>query len=73
MLGQTDLSGAIQYCLNQWEKLERFTLDGRLSLDNNRAERSIKPFVNGLVPYDYVVYLLDALTVSVVNITHSRR
>jgi transposase len=47
VLGQTDLSDAIQYCLNQWEKLERYTLDGRLSIDNNRAERSIKPFVNG--------------------------
>jgi len=38
---------AIQYCLNQWDKLIAFLLDGRLELSNNRAERSIKPFVIG--------------------------
>jgi hypothetical protein len=38
---------AITYCLNQWDKLVVFLKDGRLELDNNRAERSIKPFVIG--------------------------
>ena len=38
---------AVQYCLNQWEKLTAFLKDGRLELDNNRSERSIKPFVIG--------------------------
>ena len=38
---------AIAYCLNQWDKLTAFLKDGRLELDNNRAERSIKPFVIG--------------------------
>lgn len=38
---------AITYCLNQWSKLETYLLDGRLEIDNNRAERSIKPFVIG--------------------------
>ncbi|OPX85704.1 MAG: Transposase IS66 family protein [Pelotomaculum sp. PtaB.Bin013] len=38
---------AITYCLNQWENLNNFLLDGRLEIDNNRAERSIKPFVIG--------------------------
>ncbi len=33
--------------MNQWEKLARYTLDGLLSIDNNRAERAIKPFVIG--------------------------
>jgi transposase len=47
VITQNDLSDAIQYCLNQWEKLVRYTLDGRLSIDNNRAERAIKPFVVG--------------------------
>ena len=46
VIGQNDLT-VIQYCLNQWEKLQRYTLDGRLSIDNNRAERAIKPFVIG--------------------------
>lgn len=38
---------AIAYSLNQWNKLTAFMLDGRLELDNNRSERSIKPFVLG--------------------------
>jgi transposase len=47
VITNNDLSDAIHYCLNQWEKLVRYTLDGRLSIDNNRAERAIKPFVVG--------------------------
>jgi transposase len=38
---------AIAYSLNQWEKLTAFLKDGRLEIDNNRSERSIKPFVIG--------------------------
>jgi hypothetical protein len=38
---------AIGYCNNQWKKLNNFLLDGRLEIDNNRAERSIKPFTVG--------------------------
>lgn len=47
VLPKSTLGQAIAYCLNQWEKLEAFLLDGRLELDNNRSERSIKPFVIG--------------------------
>jgi transposase len=35
---------AITYSLNQWEKLTAFLKDGRFEIDNNRSERSIKPF-----------------------------
>lgn len=38
---------AITYCCNQWSKLIVFLEDGRLEIDNNRSERSIKPFVMG--------------------------
>ncbi|MDQ0111947.1 IS66 family transposase [Paenibacillus harenae] len=38
---------AIAYSLNQWEKWTAFLKDGRLEIDNNRSERSIKPFVIG--------------------------
>ena len=38
---------AISYTLNQWLKLTTFMKDGRIEIDNNRAERSIKPFVIG--------------------------
>ena len=47
VLPKTKLGEAIQYSLNQWEKLARYTLDGQLNIDNNRAERAIKPFVIG--------------------------
>ena len=38
---------AIAYSLGQWEKLERYLENGHLQIDNNRAERAIKPFVIG--------------------------
>ncbi len=38
---------AITYSLNQWGKLTTFMKDGRIEIDNNRAERSIKPVVIG--------------------------
>lgn len=41
------LGQAIAYCRNQWDRLEGFMKDGRLEIDNNRSERSIKPFVIG--------------------------
>ena len=41
------LGKALHYLLEQWPYLERYLEDGRLELSNNRAERSIKPFVMG--------------------------
>ena len=38
---------AVTYMLDQWKYLIRYLLDGRLEISNNRAERSIKPFVIG--------------------------
>ncbi|MBT8134092.1 MAG: IS66 family transposase, partial [Gammaproteobacteria bacterium] len=38
---------AIAYSLRQWPKLIRYIEDGYLNIDNNRAERAIKPFVIG--------------------------
>ena len=46
-LPKSAIGQAITYCLNQWAKLNMFLKDGRLDIDNNRAERSIKPFVIG--------------------------
>jgi hypothetical protein len=47
VLPKTVLGTAVTYCRNQWSKLIVFLSDGRLELDNNRSERSIKPFVIG--------------------------
>ena len=44
---KTALGQALGYCQNQWPKLIRYLEDGHLSIDNNRAERAIKPFVIG--------------------------
>ena len=41
------LGKALHYLLEQWPYLIRYLEDGRLELSNNRAERSIKPFVIG--------------------------
>jgi transposase len=44
---QSALGQAIHYSLNQWSKLSRYVEDSRLNIDNNRAERAVKPFVIG--------------------------
>ncbi|PKG38970.1 IS66 family transposase, partial [Psychromonas sp. Urea-02u-13] len=44
---KSKLGEAIRYSLNQFEKFQRYLEDGRLSIDNNRAERAVKPFVIG--------------------------
>lgn len=46
-LPKSSYGKAINYSFNQKEKLLNVLLDGRLELSNNRAERSIKPFVIG--------------------------
>lgn len=45
VLPKSALGQAIKYSRNQWEKLVSYLKDGRLEIDNNRSERSIKPFV----------------------------
>ncbi len=47
VLPKSGLGQAINYCRKQWNKLTVFLEDGRLEIDNNRAERTIKPFVIG--------------------------
>jgi len=38
---------SVKITINQFEKFRRYLEDGRLKIDNNRAERAIKPFVIG--------------------------
>ncbi len=47
VLPKSQLGKAIHYALEQQPYLMNVFLDGRLELSNNRAERSIKPFVIG--------------------------
>ena len=45
--GQGDLARAIRYALNRWTALARYQGDGRLAIDNNAAERAIRPLTLG--------------------------
>lgn len=47
LVGNSKLIEAANYMANQWSKLICYVGDGRLSIDNNRAERAVKPFVIG--------------------------
>ena len=42
---KSKIGKAVNYALNQWKYLERYLLDGRIEISNNRCERSVKPFV----------------------------
>lgn len=44
---KTAIGVALQYSLNQWNKLTANLEHGLVTTDNNRAERAIKPFVIG--------------------------
>ncbi len=44
---KTPIADAIHYALNQWTALTVYTTDGNLAIDNNAAERAIKPFAIG--------------------------
>jgi transposase len=41
--GRSPTAEAIQYALNHWHGLERFIHDGRIELDTNSVERSMRP------------------------------
>ena len=44
---KSPLGKALFYSLNHWHALNLYVCDGRLDIDNNLSERSIKPFVIG--------------------------
>lgn len=45
--GKGDLAKAMRYALNRWAGFALFVDDGRVAIDNNAAERAIKPIVLG--------------------------
>lgn len=46
-LPQSKISQAIAYTLNHWQQLNRFLEDGRLPIDNNLVENTIRPVALG--------------------------
>ncbi len=47
MLPKSAVARAATYANNQWDALVRYIDDGRLSIDNNAAERALRPFAVG--------------------------
>lgn len=46
-LPKSPMGEAVQYIDNQWERLQVYLSDGRLPIDNNAAERAIRPLAIG--------------------------
>ena len=42
VLPKSPLNNAVSYAQNQWQALRRYTEDGRLSIDNNVSERTLR-------------------------------
>lgn len=49
--GKSDLAAAMRYALNRWDALTRYAHDGRVEIDNNAAERSIRGIALGRKNY----------------------
>jgi transposase len=47
VLPKSPIGQAIEYALNQWQALNRYLEDGRLSIDNNACERAIRAVAIG--------------------------
>jgi len=47
LLPKSYIGEAVNYTLNQWDKLSRYLEEGELSIDNNVTERDIRPFTTG--------------------------
>jgi hypothetical protein len=41
-LPKSNLAKAVTYARNQWQALRRYTEDGRLTIDNNVSERTLR-------------------------------
>lgn len=45
--GKSDLAKAMRYALNRWASFTLFLEDGRVAIDNNPAERALRPIALG--------------------------
>jgi transposase len=48
---KSPIGKALAYCLERWDKLVIYTTDGRLNIDNNPVENSIRPVALGRKNY----------------------
>lgn len=54
LLPKDALAGAIRYVLNRWAAFVRYTEDGRLSIDNNLSERTLRLIAVGRNNWKFV-------------------
>jgi len=54
VLPQSPIGKAFTYTLNQWDALNRYADDGQLNIDNNAAERALRPIAVGRKNYLFV-------------------
>jgi hypothetical protein len=45
--GKSTIAEAIRYALSRWDGLTRFLNDGRIEIDSNTVERSMRPIALG--------------------------
>jgi hypothetical protein len=51
---KSETTAAIQYALNRWDALVRYVDDGRIEVDNNAAERSLRGIAVGRRNYMFM-------------------
>ncbi len=49
--GKSPLAAAIRYALGRWGSLQTYVHDGRIEIDNNAAERAMRPVALGRKNY----------------------
>ena len=49
--GKSELASAMRYALGRWDALIRYAHDGRIEIDNNAAERSLRGVALGRKNY----------------------
>ncbi len=51
VLPKSDIGQALAYSIKRWDKLSLYTTDGKLQIDNNSVERSVRPVAIGRKNY----------------------
>ena len=72
VLPKSPMGKAVHYAQAQWEALVVYATDGRLEIDNNRAERAMKPVAVGRKNWLFVQTLAGGKTAAVMmSLIHS--
>lgn len=67
VLPKSLIAKAVNYALNNWQALRQYTKDGQLNIDNNPAERAIRPVVIGRKNWLFVASDNGGRTAAILN------